>query len=108
LQQRRETGTNVKIRKYKMAHFYGTLQGARGKGTRTGNKSSGMVTECASWSGAVRCRAFYNEELKEDWITVEFIPWEGKGVKCVIYNGPFNNSFLENTVEEDFALIRAL
>ena len=91
-----------------MAHFYGTLQGARGKGTRTGNKSSGMVTECASWSGAVRCRAYYNEELKEDWIKVEFIPWEGKGVECVIYNGPFNNSFLENTVEEDFALIRAL
>ena len=55
-----------------MAHFYGTLQGARGKGTRTGNKSSGMVTECASWTGAVRCRAFYNEELKEDWSNFHF------------------------------------
>ena len=84
-----------------MSHFYGTLKGARGRGTRTGNKSSGMVTECASWNGAVRCSAYYNKEHEEDWVVVEFVPWEGSGVEAVIYNGPFNTPWLESTVSED-------
>ncbi len=88
-----------------MSHFYGTLKGARGRGTRTGNKSSGMVTECASWNGAVRCSAYYNKEHEEDWVVVEFVPWEGTGVEAVIYNGPFNNPWLESTVSEDIQRI---
>ena len=71
-----------------MSHFYGTLQGTSGiKTTCTGTKKSGMETHCASWKGAVRCRAYVNDEGK-DWVTVEKIRWEGAGETRVLYDGP--------------------
>jgi len=58
-----------------MAHFYGTLQGSRGEATRCGHKSSGMETVCASWQGAVECRAYFDEESGEDYVYVAFRNW---------------------------------
>ena len=82
-----------------MAHFYGTLQGSRGGTTRCGTRSSGLTTVCASWSGAVQCRAYQQHRAPmmggrledgplEDWIEVRMVPWHGNGVTRTIYNGP--------------------
>ncbi len=71
-----------------MAHFYGTLKGVRGEATRTGTPSSGMVTVCASWKGAIRCSAYVNEE-GVDYVCIEKIRWEGQGEQLLLYDGPF-------------------
>ena len=71
-----------------MAEFYGTLQGTRGRATRLGGRKSGMEVYAASWKGAVRSKAFYNPEKKEDWVRVELTPWQGAGVNKLLYLGP--------------------
>jgi hypothetical protein len=37
-----------------MAHYFGEVQGTRGKATRLGTRSSGLRVTAASWSGAIR------------------------------------------------------
>jgi hypothetical protein len=71
-----------------MAHFYGSVQGMRGRASRLGGKGSGMDTVCASHEGAIRVRAYWNEERKEDWVMISFITWQGAGENRTIYAGP--------------------
>ena len=71
-----------------MSHFYGTIQGSRGKATRCGTVKSGMTTQCASWSGAVLCHAWRNERTGTDMVGVSLIPWHGNGVLRTLYCGP--------------------
>jgi hypothetical protein len=75
-----------------MAHFYGVLQGSRGAATRCGTKGSGMVTTCASWTGAIKCRAYQKHRgglgPLEDWVEVCMVPWHGAGTTATIYDGP--------------------
>lgn len=74
-----------------MAHFYGVLDGARGEATRCGSRLSGMTTTCASWSGAITCRAYQKrtkDDVLEDWVEVCMVPWRGKGTARTIYDGP--------------------
>jgi hypothetical protein len=75
-----------------MSHFYGTLQGNRGEGTRGGTKASGMTTYCASWEGAVVCRAWHNKTTGKDMITVEKVPWHGAGENKLLYDGLIGKS----------------
>lgn len=70
-----------------MSHFYGTLEGNRGKATRAGTKHSGMITYCASWNGAICCRAYVNAR-GADCVIVGKVPWQGKGVEEILYDGP--------------------
>jgi len=70
-----------------MAHFYGTLQGARGAASRLGHKSSGIRTCAASWSGAIRVEVYYNEETGKDMYRVVQTPWQGRGVCEVLAEG---------------------
>ena len=70
-----------------MAHFYGKLQGNRRETTRTGSKVSGMVTYCASWTGAVRCYAYVSAD-GVDSIRVEKVCWKGTGEMIRLYDGP--------------------
>jgi len=70
-----------------MAHFYGTVQGCRGEGTRIGTEKSGMVTYCASWDGAIRCSAYVNSK-GIDCVTVEKKHWQGEGEDKLLYDGP--------------------
>ena len=69
-----------------MSHFYGTLQGSRGRATRCGSAKSGLETYCASWQGAIRCFAYVNEK-GEDCVRVEKTTWQGKGENKLLYNG---------------------
>lgn len=74
-----------------MSYFYGTVQGNRGEGTRGGSKASGLETYCASWNGAVKCRVYFNEEKKQDWVRVELTQWHGEGVNRLLYEGAIND-----------------
>ena len=60
-----------------MSHFYGTLEGNRGKATRCGTKSSGMVTYTAGWKGAIRIGVFERDGV--DRFQVCLVPWQGSG-----------------------------
>lgn len=73
-----------------MAHFYGTLQGARGEGTRCGTRNSGLESYTASWAGAVRCYAYVDEKTGRDHVTVALTQWHGRGTNRVLYDGPIS------------------
>ena len=62
-----------------MSQFYGTLQGSRGKATRQGGKKSGLTTYTASWDGAIRVEAYYDEDKEQDMVIVSKVQWRGKG-----------------------------
>ena len=64
-----------------MAHFLGTLQGARGEASRLGGKESGLRTVAASWQGSVR--VYLSVENGVDWATVLLYegPISGEGAK---------------------------
>lgn len=72
-----------------MSHFYGTVQGNRGLGSKGGSKKSGMTTYCASWKGAVRCRAYVDHQGR-DRVRVEKTTWHGAGKYMAIYDGPID------------------
>lgn len=69
-----------------MAHFYGTLNGSRGPTSRCGTKNSGMITQTASWEGAVKVYLWESEGV--DMARVSLIPWHGAGVNRTLYDGP--------------------
>lgn len=71
-----------------MSHFYGTIQSQRGEATRCGSKNSGLTAVAASWEGAVSSYVWFNEELQEDWVTVELRTWHGAGRMVPLYCGP--------------------
>ena len=73
-----------------MSHFYGTLQGNRGSATRCGSKESGITTYTASWEGAVRTAAYYDEQTNTDMVIVELVPWHGAGTERRLYSGPIS------------------
>lgn len=77
-----------------MAHFYGTVQGARGQASRLGHKNTGMQTICASHAGAVRCSAYVDSE-GVDCVVVHLTPWQGSGVELTIYEGPIGGPVSE-------------
>jgi hypothetical protein len=60
-----------------MAHFYGTLVGQAGKATRRGSKSSGLITEAASWNGVVTVTLDHRHG--QDHYTVEIGQWQNNG-----------------------------
>ena len=70
-----------------MAHFYGSIQGARGEATRLGGKASDMVGYVASWKGACRTIAYVNEQ-GIDCVRVELTTHRGRGVERTVYDGP--------------------
>lgn len=70
-----------------MSHFYAKIEGARGEGTRTGTKASGLRTWAASWSGAVRVSLMHKDDTGEDWVRVDLVPWHGRGVTRELYVG---------------------
>ena len=78
-----------------MSHFYGTLQGARGRATRCGTKNSGMTTETASWEGAVRVEVYHDELSDSDRARVSLIPWRGAGVHADLFDGPIGGEHKE-------------
>lgn len=71
----------------RMSHFYGTVKGNRGEGTRGGSKDSGMETYCASWQGAIRCYAWHDKTTGKDMVKVTKTTWHGQGENKLLYEG---------------------
>jgi hypothetical protein len=69
-----------------MAHFYGTIQGARGEASRLGTKSSGLHVVAASWQGAVDVQLYERDGM--DYVIVSLKPWQGHGESRLLYEGP--------------------
>lgn len=70
-----------------MSHFYGTIEGSAKKtATRQGTISSGLVTFCASYDGAIKCSAYQKNGV--DFVRVEKRPWRGPGEIRLLYDGP--------------------
>lgn len=69
-----------------MAHFYGSVQGGRGKTTRTGTRISGLTTKAASWEGAVETKLY--ERDGADWARIQLVPHFGNGTFRTLYDGP--------------------
>ena len=81
-----------------MAHFYGTVQGNRGEGTRLGTTKSGITTHAAGWGGAIRTEVFYDAKTGRDMYRVELIPWQGSGgVSRVLAEGELNARIEQET-----------
>lgn len=76
-----------------MAHFYGTLQGNRGEGTRAGSKDSGLTATAASWQGAVEVRLY--EKDGTDYARVSLRRWYGAGTERELYDGPVGGAPVE-------------
>ena len=75
-----------------MSHFYGTVDGGRSEATRQGHKNGGIVTNAASWQGAVRVSLYHNSNTGKDEYTVTLSPWQDKGVSKLIKNGNIDGS----------------
>jgi|TARA_Y100000310_G_scaffold228936_1_gene231284 hypothetical protein len=69
-----------------MAHFRGTIQGARGPASRLGDKGTGLHVNAASWEGAVDVRLY--EAGGVDMAQVYLRKHNGAGVDRVLYDGP--------------------
>lgn len=69
-----------------MAHFYGTVQGARSEASRLGGVRSGLTGYVASWKGGCRTTAYVRDGI--DHVRVELVPHRGRGVNRTIYDGP--------------------
>jgi hypothetical protein len=72
-----------------MSHFYGTLQGGRGRATRCGTKKSGLDTRAASWGGCISVDLYHDEKTGEDCFTVYQTqhPSNGAGIRETIAEG---------------------
>lgn len=71
-----------------MAHFYGSVKGQKGEGTRLGSKSSGLQVYAAAWQGAVYVGLYHNAKTGQDMATVSLVPWHGSGASRTLYVGP--------------------
>jgi len=69
-----------------MAHFYGTLQGARGQASRLGTRNSGLRIEACSWQGKVTVRLYTCNGV--DHARVELGRHHGHGGQATLYDGP--------------------
>ncbi len=78
-----------------MAHFIGHVDGARGPVSQLGTKNSGMRVVAASWNGAVKTTLYHDEATGKDYATIALIPWHGKGVSRILYDGPVDQPVAE-------------
>ena len=69
-----------------MSHFYGTVQGNRGQGTRCGTKASGMDVTAASWNGAIETELYVDEKGRDCYVVREVF-WCGRGQYRMIARG---------------------
>ena len=71
-----------------MAHFYGTLQGARGRVvSRLGHAKTGLCVTAASWQGAVSVE-LYVDNNDVDCAAVWLTTHNGAGTRRQLYDGP--------------------
>lgn len=70
-----------------MAHFFGEVEGNKGRASRLGSASSGIRTTAASWDGAVRVQITYNPATGKNEFVVAQTSWKNHGVEQEIARG---------------------
>mgnify|MGYP003149895686 CR=1 FL=1 len=70
-----------------MAHFRGTIEGARGPSSRLGNKNTGLNVNAASWQGAVNVWLYEAGGVDMAQVCLRKHS-NGAGVDRVLYDGP--------------------
>jgi hypothetical protein len=75
-----------------MAHFRGTVRGARGEARRLGHKSSGLTVEAQSWQGKVTVRLYDNHGTDYARIVLERHNGAGAYPCIVLYDGPVSGA----------------
>lgn len=71
-----------------MAHFYGTIKGARGEASRLGSKASGLKVVAASWDGAIEVVLDVDSKGHNTFRVMER-EWHGSGRNRLIAEGHF-------------------
>lgn len=67
-----------------MSHFYGTTQGHRGITTRTGTKSSGLISTANGWNIGGEVQVNYSTKLQTDVVSLYVTAGScGNTTKCV-------------------------
>lgn len=79
-----------------MAHFRGTIKGARGEASRLGHKRSGLCVEAQSWQGKVSVGLYHDEATGLDMARVWLVPHHGNGSTKELYIGPVSGEALRN------------
>lgn len=69
-----------------MSHFYGVLNGNRGRATRQGTKQSGLKTIAASWKGCITMELYIDEQGR-DCFVVRQDTWHSVGIMQEIAKG---------------------
>ena len=72
-----------------MDQYCGIVKGKRGVASRLGSKASGLVTQAASWGGAIEVQLYHDDETGEDRFTVRQTPWRNKGLSKLLAEGVF-------------------
>lgn len=67
-----------------MAHFYGTLQGARGQASRLGSKRSGLTVTAQTWHGSLTLTLWHDDETGQDMFTLQACEGSGRGGREVM------------------------
>lgn len=75
-----------------MAHFYGTIQGSRGRASRLGHRTDGLTTTAASYEGAVQVYLYERDGV--DFAAVSLMKWRGAGTERVLYDGPVSGALI--------------
>lgn len=70
-----------------MAHFRGTVQGARGEASRLGTVKSDMVVQAQSWEGKAVAHLYQHSDGR-DWVRITLETHHGHGTYRELYDGP--------------------
>ena len=70
-----------------MSHFYGVLDGSRGKATRCATKKSGLKATAAGWGGCITVYLDHDEKTGLDSFRIYQSKWHGKGIDEDIASG---------------------
>ena len=81
-----------------MAHFYGTIQGNRGEGSRLGSMDSGLESHTRGWGLGCRVVMEYNKHLKRDEVSI-FLTSGSNGGKSSIKLGTFKEEDLDKNIK---------
>ena len=80
-----------------MGHFYGTIQGHRGEGSRLGTQESGLDGHLRGWGLGCRVELHYNKITKGDEVSI-YLTSGSNGGKSSIKLGTFREADLDKNI----------
>ena len=71
-----------------MAQFQADIEGTRGRASRLGTKTSGMLAVVRSWEGQVSVYLSHHDDVDHAYVTLEPHSSHGGSGRIVLYDGP--------------------